>query len=323
MRPSQLIKRALISALALALCLGALAPGALAAGIDMTKPCSLTVVFEDGGKGVAGSEFELYRVGGALESGRFTLSGEFARYNVSLDGLDASGWRAAAQTLAAYARRDGIAPDGRAETDRDGRAEFGPLTPGLYLVVGGRTVSGGMVYTPEPFLVSLPGAGEDGAWDYSVTARCKFDGEPVPPPGDTVDVKVIKVWRGDGAQQRPEEITVELLRDGKVYDTVTLSAGNNWRHTWEGLDASHSWQAVEKTIPEGYTASISREGITFVITNTLEPSEEPEPEPSAPPEPGEPTLPQTGQLWWPAPLLAISGALLLLLGWGLRRRDER
>ena len=325
MRPSQLIKNVLLIALTLALCLGALAPGALATGMDVSRPCSLTIVFADGDKGISGAEFELYHVGGVLESGGFKLSGDFARYGVSLEGLDSSGWRAAAQTLAAYARRDGIAPDSRAETGRDGRALFDSLTPGLYLVTGERTVSGGRVYTPEPFLVSLPGAGEDGEWDYSVAARCKFDDEPKPPDGDTVDVKVLKIWRGDAGQQRTEEITVQLLRDGKVYDTVTLSAENDWRHTWEGLDAAHSWQAVEKMAPEGYTVSISREGITFVITNTLKLSEEPAPtpQPSSPPTPGEPTLPQTGVLWWPVPLLAILGALLLLLGWGLRRRDER
>ena len=136
-----------------------------------------------------------------------------------------------------------------------------------------------------------------------------------------MDVKVLKVWRG-GAQQRPEEIRVQLLRDGKVCDTVTLSAENGWRHTWEGLDAAHGWQVVEQTVPEGYTVSISREGVTFVITNTLKPSEEPEPTPGTPDTPGE-NLPQTGVLWWPVPLLAVLGALLLLLGWGLRRRDER
>ena len=77
-------------------------------------------------------------------------------------------------------------------------------------------------------------------------------------------------------------------------------------------------------MPEGYTVSISREGITFVITNTLKPFEEPEPTPTpgTPDTPGE-NLPQTGVLWWPVPLLAVLGALLLLLGWGLRRRDER
>ena len=163
MRPSQLVKNVTLIALTLALCLGALAPGALAAGIDVSQPCSLTVVFADGEKGISGAEFELYRVGDVPESGGFKLSGDFARYGVSLDGLDSSGWRAAVQTLAAYARRDDIAPDSRAETGRDGRARFCSLTPGLYLVTGERTVSGGRVYTPEPFLISLPDKDGSGA----------------------------------------------------------------------------------------------------------------------------------------------------------------
>ena len=37
-------------------------------------------------------------------------------------------------------------------------------------------------------------------------------------------------------------------------------------------------------------------------------------EPGEPGQPDEPSLPQTGQLWWPVGLLAISGALLVLLG---------
>lgn len=34
-----------------------------------------------------------------------------------------------------------------------------------------------------------------------------------------------------------------------------------------------------------------------------------------------PTLPQTGQLWWPVPVLAIAGAAFVLFGW-LRRRSR-
>ena len=33
-------------------------------------------------------------------------------------------------------------------------------------------------------------------------------------------------------------------------------------------------------------------------------------------------LPQTGQLWWPVPLLAMAGMFLILLGWGRRRGSE-
>ena len=31
-------------------------------------------------------------------------------------------------------------------------------------------------------------------------------------------------------------------------------------------------------------------------------------------------LPQTGQLWWPVPLLALTGSFLFLVGW-LRRKE--
>lgn len=44
----------------------------------------------------------------------------------------------------------------------------------------------------------------------------------------------------------------------------------------------------------------------------------PETEPAAPTEPTGPRLPQTGQLNWPVPVLAVTGMLLFILGWALR-----
>lgn len=43
-----------------------------------------------------------------------------------------------------------------------------------------------------------------------------------------------------------------------------------------------------------------------------------EPKPTTPPKPSEPTLPQTGQLNWPIPVLVISGLCLFSAGWILR-----
>jgi hypothetical protein len=62
--------------------------------------------------------------------------------------------------------------------------------------------------------------------------------------------------------------------DGEVYETVTLNAANNWRHTWEDLDASVEWRVVEKEVPAGYSVVTELENTTFVITNT-ELTEEP------------------------------------------------
>lgn len=55
------------------------------------------------------------------------------------------------------------------------------------------------------------------------------------------------------------------------------------------------------------------------VTKDREPGTEPGSEPA---KPGETTLPQTGQLWWPVPLLAAAGLALFVMGWVKRRNDR-
>ena len=67
------------------------------------------------------------------------------------------------------------------------------------------------------------------------------------------------------AEVLPDSITVQLLQNGKPYETgnpggeVTLTAGDNWTHTWTGLpkfDADgepYTYTVVETDIPDGYT----------------------------------------------------------------------
>lgn len=59
------------------------------------------------------------------------------------------------------------------------------------------------------------------------------------------------------------------------------------------------------------------------------PDEPPVPSPESPawthtdsPTPERPTLPNTGQLWWPVPILAAGGLVMLALAWLLRRRKH-
>ena len=338
---------ALLTALLLAVCFGTTA---FAYGtIDTGREASLAVYFGKDGNGFSNAEFQVYRVAEVSAGAAFTLTGDFADYPVQVNGLDSSGWRALAQTLEGYAARDSLSPLQSEETGRDGKAVFSNLDTGLYLVTGDRYRQGRYTYTPEPFLIALPTLDEADVWIYDVEVSCKYDSNYNPPGGggdsDTVNRKVLKVWKDDGNEdQRPKEIVVQLLRNGKVYDTVTLNAGNNWRHTWTGLDGDCTWRVVEYETPDGYTVTVEREGITFVMTNTKEPDSPPdrppdnppdqppdtppdnppdEPdEPGTPDEPGGPELPQTGMLWWPVPVLACSGLFLFLMGWGKRRHGE-
>ncbi len=73
-----------------------------------------------------------------------------------------------------------------------------------------------------------------------------------------------------------------------------------------------------------------RQDDTYIYDVDASPKVALEPAPTQPPEPTEPTvppteppdLPQTGQLSWPVPVLAIGGLILICVGW-LLRQDGR
>ncbi|MDD7741005.1 MAG: Cna B-type domain-containing protein, partial [Lachnospiraceae bacterium] len=203
------------------------------------------------------------------------------------------------------------------------------LTAGLYLVLGERHTQDGYHYDATPFMVMLPGLdAETDTWAYAVTANAKFDSSKIPEKPDTVSYKVLKIWNDKGHESaRPKEVVVQLLKNGNVYDTVTLNSENNWRYTWINLDDAYRWTVVEKEMEE-YTAEVMREGDTFYVTNSFSEDKPDEPtptKPDTPTTPGKPTLPQTGQLWWPVPVLIAAGLLFVVIGL-LRRRgaaDEK
>ena len=92
------------------------------------------------------------------------------------------------------------------------------------------------------------------------------------------------------------------------------------------------WQA-DKDASDGYTAIhpflISVPGLqNGVYSMDVEadpkvPFETEPTEPPPPPPPPPPHLPQTGQLNWPVPVMAIAGAVLSVLGWCLCLRGKK
>ncbi|MGI6316865.1 MAG: Cna B-type domain-containing protein [Christensenellales bacterium] len=287
---------------------------ALAAGnIDLSREVSLTVLYQNNDTPLIGAEFSVYLVATVNEQAELTPVEAFSRYSVEIQSKDEETWKTLASTLEGYVLRDAVPPAGIGVTDAQGKVTFpadgNTLTPGLYLVLGSRHIQDGYRYDAMPFVVMLPSLDrETGAWVYDVETYAKNDFAPV--SGDTVARKVIKVWKDNGyKEERPQEVVVQLLRDGNVFDTVTLHAGNNWRYSWEGLDSRYSWTVVEKEL-RNYTVKIVREGITFIITNT-----HPNDKPDDPP----PVIPQTGQLWWPVPLLVCGGLLFIVMGLIVRR----
>lgn len=273
----KIVKRSL-SVVMVLLAFIALLPGqAFAAGkIETDRDVTLTISYDDEGTPIANAKFTLYKVGDVDEYFHISLTPAFEAYRNTVDGLneleevDQAGWLSIAATLKGYVLRDGVAPAASDRTDNDGRLQLA-VKPGLYLVIGTRITleESFYTYTATPYMIFLPGLDtEKNEWVYTVTTEPKFE-KGINPPDDPDDIsrKVIKTWDDSGYESiRPEEVTVQLLRDGSVYDTKVLNKENNWRYKWDELDPRYEWLIVEKEM-DYYVAKISRTGITFNVTN--------------------------------------------------------
>lgn len=278
----------------------------------MVRQSDLTVSYQDGETPLSGVRFDVFLVGTVDEYGDVHAEADFADFDVAIEGKDSDDWRALSSTLEGYVALQDLKPFASALTDDKGLALFPGLPAGLYFVRGHRLTLEDTSYDCEPFMVRLPHFDEvTGQYLDELTVQPKH----YIPENNPITRKVLKVWDDKGHEdKRPEELTVHLLCNGEIYDTVKLTAENNWRWTWENLNGYERWTVTEE-VPTGYTVEITQEGITFLITNTYE---EPTPPPPPPPE----ELPQTGQLWWPVPILAMAGLFLTAAGL-LRRRGSR
>lgn len=275
----------------------------------------LTIQYTYDGEALPGAEFDIWRVGEHLTvegSSALSLSGAFSAYPVEINGLTDAEFQNAAGTLYGYAQLDDLTADYTVVTDGEGKANV-TVPAGVYLVMGrALNVTTGR-YQTTPQLVVLPHWNDAGGyWDHipTLVPKAAFQDKSE----YLTDLKVIKEWADNGsADARPQSITVHLLCDGALYDTVTLTRDNYWRYAWLDLPLEHTW-TVSEEVPAGYTVSIRQEGITFVVTNT---KTMPTPTPTPPRD-----IEQTGLLWWPVPVLAFAGLSLIGLGVVARKRDR-
>ena len=240
---------------------------------------SITMEYRNGDAPITGAKAGLYHVADwSAHSGGNTFTpvdpfGADDGYDVDwslLNGGDSSQYRVFAQTLAGLIAKHQPSATASALTDADGSARFADLPKGLYLVLIGSYRDDAIVCGPSYALVALPSRTADGEdLTMDVTLEPKNDCETT--PAETVNRKVVKVWKGDSASNRPNGIVVQLLKDGTVIDEARLDPSNGWSHEWTGLEDGHDYQTVEKTVPEGYTVLTDRENDVVTITNTHTP----------------------------------------------------
>ena len=347
--------------LACALALPAAAPQrAVAAGsLDAQQgDMTLTVYYERAAGFVTNADVRVYRVADIQPDGTLISTQEFAGYPVNWSVSDASSAQALANTLKAYIAADsssassasavsaatysrlarsggGVAPADEGVTDANGVVVFpcaaDALEPGYYLVTAASASEEGEFVEALPVLLALPYEYESGEVDENPGVELKVRSFSL---SRSIDLDVSKIWEGDSAAvaNRPSEVTVELLRDGQLYDSAVLNAANGWHAAWDDLEAGHEWDVVERNVADGYTVAIYEDGNSISMVNTW--AEESE-EPDSPDAPGDgddgdgsdgsgdfggsssgknERLPQTGMLWWPVPLLLAAGVCLVTVG---------
>ncbi len=113
---------------------------------------------------------------------------------------------------------------------------------------------------------------EDAISGYTADKNTAADGETITNTHrpETTTIQVQKTWEdGDDADGlRPDAVTVHLLADGQELQTVTLTAENDWSHTFADLPVYREGEKIVYTVTEepveGYKATIDG----FAITNT-------------------------------------------------------
>ncbi|MBO7320205.1 MAG: Cna B-type domain-containing protein [Clostridia bacterium] len=335
------------------MCITLFSFGTSAVSLDTKGSITLTTLDKETKEPISGAVFRVYRFAYAYASGEgiaYTYTDEFKN-----NGMDMGDFSDAYLPihLSVYAQMKSLSYIEKS-TDSTGKVTFDNLPCGAYLVVPAGASEGYL--NPTPFIVAVPMRDSvQNKWVYDVDATPKIESDK-DEDAEKIYISVKKYWKTD--EKTPDRITVSLIMDGVIADSVILGAENNWYFKWENLDKNHSWSVIEADVPEGYKVSYITSQMTVIITNTdTEYEDETTTVPEDTTSPDDTTVPEdttdddgttkptqttkptgenesttkpeelidTGQLNWPVPVLSIAGLLIFSAGWVLLnfgKKDE-
>ena len=282
--------------------------------------CGIGVRMLYNGKTVPGGSLELYKVGDVAENQKtFTLNNDFSGMGkVSLGDFATEQSARLAQNLANYANRMQLEPLKIAVIDENGYAEFNDLAFGLYLVVQDEYASG---YDPiAPFLVSLPMYTEGEGYDYFINAEPKVDKPNPPSPGGSSSNPASEPESSEPTSSEPTSSEPTSSQPESSEPTSSEPTSSQPESSQTGSQPAGGSTPGGTTpggnTPGGNTPGGNTPGGTTPGGNT----------PGGGTTPGggssTPTLPQTGQLNWPIPVLVVAGLSLILVGWGVNYNSK-
>ena len=255
--------------------------------IDFTELGSIKITLTDkeDNIGIENAELGIYHIADASEESHnlvFNYTEKYKKCSADLSNLTLDNI-----TEEVIKCTNNQEPDYKKMTNESGQVKFKDLKLGLYLVKQENRIKGYSVI--DSYLIMIPEVIDD-KWTYDITSNPKTE------IYKTIDLIVKKEWNKQNEKTKlPEYVTIELLKNNEVIDTIKLSKENDWTYTWLDIEKSDKYSVQEIDIPDGYTATYKNDGYTFIVTNTDK-------------------LPQTGQLKWPIAILSITGLLFISIG---------
>ncbi|MBR4881854.1 MAG: Cna B-type domain-containing protein [Clostridia bacterium] len=216
--------------------------------------CILTLTYTKDEAVFSDIDVYIYRIADTA----FNKTESFDGYSVQVKNVSSqTEWNEIAVTLSGYIQADALEPYMTGRTDSEGKVMFGGLEKGLYLVFGTRIEREDSIYDFYDFMIFV---------DEDINAKPKAvvdkteDGEKT--------YTILKLWKNDKADRRPALVTVDILKDGVLQETVKLDRENDWSYTFV-TDSDSIWTVVERQVPDHYYVTVTEKETVFIITNTL------------------------------------------------------
>lgn len=263
---------------------------------------------------ISDAAFQIYPIG-TLENNIILYNDVFSKYQLTTERSTTL-----PNLLRDYIKRDQIAGSEEQLTDIEGKCQFRDLDSGLYLISGREKeqvkeddnglkieTAAGLRFRPQSLLVEIiPGK--------TIIVEPK---QVLSNDLKESSISVLKVWKGVEETNRPDKISVDLLKDGQVSETVELNTENTWSYQWNELSEESEWSVIESQVPEGYTLSSEIVNGTTVLTNTknevISPTTLPDDTNKNPTNDGK-KLPQTGMLQYPVVFLSLGSIIAAIAG---------
>lgn len=270
--------------------------------IDENHLSSMTIHFQYGDI----SHFSLYQIA-EYKNKEYHLTKDFQSYPIQINQSTSEDLRILATTLSGYIDKDQLTPLKTGLLKKTDTFTWNQLKPGLYLVRGENIVNEKKVCIINPMIIAIPSYHEN-QLNYDIDVYVKYEIEEK----EDIKIEVKKIWKNDNETIRPKNIKVSLLKNNEIYDQILLNKDNNWKYSWNDLSNEYNWNVVEEVV-DHYQVLIDKEGYQFIIENSYLKQEENKPSDK---------IPQTGQLWWPVPVVSAIGISFLIIGYLLKKKED-